>query len=103
MALLVAFVMSFGFAGTLTADYSRLFTTKEDYDVIIDVGEGSDKGECRAHSIILKTRCEYFRIALSSNWAKKDGNYYKYSKPNVTSRAFDVVLKYVEECLFFPL
>ncbi|CAG8560576.1 4049_t:CDS:2, partial [Paraglomus occultum] len=66
-----------------------------DYDVIIDVGEGSDKTQCLAHSIILKTRSEYFRVALSFNWAKKEGDYYRYSKPNITSRAFDAVLKYL--------
>ncbi|GBC24811.2 BTB/POZ protein [Rhizophagus irregularis DAOM 181602=DAOM 197198] len=48
----------------------------------------------KAHSVILRARSYYFRSAFSSNWAKKEGDFYIFKKPNVTPIVFKIILKH---------
>ncbi|CAG8501063.1 10780_t:CDS:2 [Acaulospora morrowiae] len=67
----------------------------DDYNTIIKVGEEPDVKEFKAGSVILSSRSAYFRIALSHEWARKDGDKFYLEKPNVKPRVFDVILKYL--------
>jgi hypothetical protein len=74
-------------------NFSKYFNSTEESDVIIRVGKDNNIGNFRAHSLILKAQCPYFRAGLSSEWAKKDGNNIIFDKSNIEPEVFEVVLK----------
>ncbi|KAF0474157.1 serine-enriched protein [Gigaspora margarita] len=79
----------------LCRDISQLFEDADDYNVIIQVGSGSDFGEFKAHSVILRARCPYFKTALSDKWVEKIENIYYFSKPNISPAVFSLILRYI--------
>ncbi|CAG8700320.1 1234_t:CDS:2, partial [Scutellospora calospora] len=79
----------------LARGYEKLLQNGYQYDVIIRAGEGNNFKEIHAHSLILSARSSYFNAALSSNWAKKEGNYYVFTKPNIPANLFEIILKYL--------
>ncbi|RHZ78317.1 hypothetical protein Glove_166g11 [Diversispora epigaea] len=79
----------------LLRDICNLFDNADDYNVSIQVGEEPDIEVFRTHSVILRARSSYFRAALSSNWAKKKGDFITYKKPNITPKVFKDILKYI--------
>src|SRR6266542_1927602 len=80
---------------SLLQDLNRLYSDADDYDVIIQVGEGPNSEDFKAHSNILRIRTPYFKAALSSNWAKKEGNIAIFKKPNIKPNIFKIILKYI--------
>jgi hypothetical protein len=78
---------------TLIKDISNLYDKPNDCDVKIQVGEDSKMEIFKAHSVILRARSNYFRTAFSSGWAKKEGNFYIFKKPNVSGIVFQIILK----------
>ncbi|CAB4380150.1 unnamed protein product [Rhizophagus irregularis] len=80
---------------TLLRDISNLYDKADDYNVKIQVGEDSKMEIFKAHSVILRARSNYFRSAFSLNWAKKEGDFYVFKKPNVTPIVFQIILKYI--------
>lgn len=81
------------FSNSLLQDISKLFTEADDYNVSIEVGEGSDKETFKAHSVILRTRSSYFKTALSSNWVRKKGDTIIFTMPNLSPKVFKKILK----------
>ncbi|CAG8527258.1 4065_t:CDS:2 [Paraglomus occultum] len=79
----------------LSQSFNRLLDELDDYNVIIEVGTGSTLRRFAAHSVILRARSLYFKTALSSRWAKKQGGYYIFSKPNVDPDVFKLILRYI--------
>ncbi|CAB4418883.1 unnamed protein product [Rhizophagus irregularis] len=80
---------------TLLRDISNLYDKADDYNVKIQVGEESKMEVFKAHSVILRARSNYFRTAFSSDWAKKEGDFYIFKKPNVSGIIFRIILKYI--------
>ena len=79
---------------TLLRDISNLYDDgTDDYNVKIQVGEDSEMEVFNAHSVILRARSTYFRSAFSSGWAKKEGDFFIFKKPNVTATVFQIILK----------
>ena|ERR1051325_9153845 len=78
----------------LIRDISRLYEDSDDCNVQIQVGHGSNVRVFKAHSVILRARSSYFRAALSSNWAKKDGDYMILHQPNISPIVFEIILRY---------
>ena len=76
-------------ASTFNSDLSN----NKDFDVIIQVGEGHNTKEFRAHSAVLQACSPYFKIAFSSNWVVKKDNKIMFNKPNITPMIFDMILK----------
>ncbi|UZO28657.1 uncharacterized protein OCT59_022173 [Rhizophagus irregularis] len=75
-------------------DFERALENEENYDVIIKAGE--EPKELRAHSFVLRTRCPYFKRALSENWEEKDDNgNFIFKKPNISVEVFKLILKYL--------
>ncbi|RIB25319.1 hypothetical protein C2G38_501797 [Gigaspora rosea] len=83
------------FLVTLSKDFSQLLTQAYDYDVDLGIGEEPHMKIFKAHSIILRARCSYFKAALSTEWTKKDGEMFVFKKPNISHNVFDVILKYI--------
>src|SRR5437763_8044393 len=79
----------------LLRDLNRLYSNTDDYDVILKVGEDPNIREFKAHSNILRIRSDYFNAALSQSWVKKEGNIITFTKPNIKSNVFGIVLKYI--------
>ncbi|GBB83805.1 hypothetical protein RclHR1_10470010 [Rhizophagus clarus] len=76
-------------------DVTTILDNADDYDVIIQVGQDYYKREFRAHSVILRARCPYFKSALTANWITKKNNMILFNKPNITSTIFNMILKYI--------
>lgn len=74
-------------------DINNLYDITDDYNVKIQVGEESKMEVFKAHSVILRARSNYFRTAFSSDWAKKEGDFYIFKKPNVSGIIFRIILK----------
>src|SRR4051812_2333807 len=81
-------------------DLENAIENDDDYDVIIKAGEDSDVKELRAHSFMLRTRCSYFKRALSSDWEERDddGNYI-FKKPNISFEVFQLILRQVNNSI----
>ncbi|CAG8797138.1 32654_t:CDS:2, partial [Racocetra persica] len=65
------------------------------YDTIIEVGnELANKKTFQAHSIILYGRCEYFKVALSQQWARKidDKFFLNLRDMNFSANTFELIL-----------
>src|SRR5438034_4885985 len=80
---------------SLLQDLGRMYNDSDDYDVIIQAGEGSNSEEFKAHSNILRIRTTYFKAALSYNWKKKEGDVAVFKKPNIKPNVFKILLKYI--------
>ena len=63
------------------------------YNVVIQVGENQNTKEFRAHSVILRARCHYFKIAFSSEWIRQKDNMIMFNKPNIAPTVFEMILK----------
>lgn len=103
-------------------DIVNLLVSSEEYNVIIHVGkedpglfndhhDGGDDNDDRdsdnrndlgdysgirtfkAHSLILRARCNYFQAALSKQWAKKEGEASILRQPNISPKVFEIILK----------
>ena len=77
----------------LSDDFCQILEQMEEYNTMIFVGQESDVRVFHAHSIVLKARSEYFRAAFVKDWAKKDGQFYCFRKPNISPAAFEMILK----------
>ncbi len=74
-------------------DYEKLLETEEGYDVIIYAGEDENVKEIYAHSLILRTRSQYFRAALSNEWTEKKDGKFIFKKPNISPQLFKIILR----------
>ena len=79
----------------LVNDFSNLLKESDYYDIEIKVGTDVQDGvkTFKAHSGILKTRCSYFKAALSNNWIKRsDNGIILFEKENISPKIFEVLL-----------
>ncbi|PKK71662.1 BTB-domain-containing protein [Rhizophagus irregularis] len=83
------------FHSNLSKDLSLILNNSDDYNVIIQVGKNQNVKEFQAHSVILRARSPYFKSAFSNKWATKKNNMIMFTKPNITPRIFETILKYI--------
>ncbi|CAG8597174.1 2022_t:CDS:2, partial [Cetraspora pellucida] len=79
----------------LASDYKKLLQNGHNSDVIIRFGKGENLKELYAHSLILRARSSFFDSALSSRWAKKEGNSFIIEMEDVPINTFKAVLRYI--------
>ncbi|RIA93815.1 BTB/POZ protein [Glomus cerebriforme] len=65
----------------------------DDYNVKVNVGKNPNTKEFYAHTNILRARSPYFKRALSQNWAEKKNNMINFTKPNISSIVFEMIIK----------
>ncbi|RGB24674.1 hypothetical protein C1646_676195 [Rhizophagus diaphanus] len=82
------------FHSGLLKDISSLLNDTDDSNVIIKVGE-YDVKEFRAHSIILRARCPYFKNKLLDERPTQKNNMITFDISNITPTVFEMVLKYI--------
>ncbi|CAG8444404.1 16209_t:CDS:2 [Dentiscutata heterogama] len=75
-----------------TKQFKFLVDKAEDYNVIIQAGDPTNHKEFKAHSVLLRARCGYFRSALSNDWPRKSGDIIVFRKPNIPSGIFEIIL-----------
>ncbi|CAG8612525.1 38525_t:CDS:2 [Gigaspora margarita] len=77
-----------------SSDSSNNSTINDPHDTLIEIyDQGSNNVKVfNAHSSVLCSRCEYFKIALSDKWAKKDDNMYKL-RLEISCDAFEIIFK----------
>ncbi|KAF0424741.1 btb/poz domain-containing protein 19-like [Gigaspora margarita] len=83
------------FLNIMSRHYTALLESGDHFDMIIHAGQELDTREFKVHSLVLRARSTYFRAALSSNWARSDGNILIFNKPNVSPSVFEIILKYI--------
>ncbi|KAG9293438.1 hypothetical protein G9A89_009162 [Geosiphon pyriformis] len=83
------------FTVTLIHDLSELLQQSDEYNIIIEVGEKAELKKFQAHSVLLRARSPYFRRALPNEWAKKRSNIVIFKKPNIASKIFEIILRYM--------
>ncbi|CAG8637915.1 4288_t:CDS:2 [Ambispora leptoticha] len=76
-------------------DISRLLKSGRYSNVEIRAGEAPNVKVFRAHSVILRARCPYFRTALSPAWNTESGDKFKIEKPNIKGTVFEAILRYI--------
>ena len=82
------------FLSRLFNDISNLLKNSDDYDVLLEIGQAPNTRVFKAHSIILKARCLYFKSALSNDWCKKDERCnLVFKKQDILPNVFEVILK----------
>ncbi|RHZ73590.1 hypothetical protein Glove_230g161 [Diversispora epigaea] len=86
--------MAFKFLERLSQDFSELINDKEEYNVIIEVGQEQNKKTFTAHSAILRYRSSYFNKELSNTVPSVDNNKI-ISKKNISAQIFEIILKYI--------
>ncbi|CAG8578005.1 12985_t:CDS:2, partial [Ambispora gerdemannii] len=64
----------------------------EDYNVTIKVGQGDYIKTFLAHSVILRARSQYFKIALSRSWARQSDVIIAMEKPNIRPKVFEKII-----------
>ena len=87
--------MERNFLSELSHDIGQLLSTGDNYDLIIQAGEGQNMKEFFVHSLILSTRSTYFKAALSRVWSKKEDGVIIFKKPNISPNTFEIILKYL--------
>ena len=55
----------------------------DDFDVILQVGEGHNSKEYHVHSAILQECSPYFKGAFSSNWIVRKDNMITFNSPTL--------------------
>ncbi|CAG8784358.1 25508_t:CDS:2, partial [Dentiscutata erythropus] len=83
------------FFDDLSNELSNILEDSDDYDVIIQAGKEPEFKEFKAHSVILRARSPYFKVALSDKWMKNKENIYYFPKPNISPAVFHLILRYI--------
>ncbi|RHZ55529.1 hypothetical protein Glove_414g15 [Diversispora epigaea] len=86
--------MAFKFLEKLSQDFSELLNDKEEYNVIIEVGQEKNKKTFTAHSTILRYRSSYFNKELTNTILSDDNNKI-ITKTNFSAQIFEIILKYI--------
>ena len=79
---------------TLANDINKM-QDSDNCDLQLVVGSDANTQTFLVHSVILQARSPYFNTALSSTWARMEGDKLKFSKPNITPEVFQIILKLV--------
>src|SRR3954453_9704413 len=79
----------------LSQNIGQLFSTGDNYDLIIQAGEGQNMKEFFSHSLILSARSTYFKTALSKEWARKENGIIIFKKPNISPEIIELILNYL--------
>ena len=86
--------MSFECFQETANDYEKLYENEKSYDVvIIYVGENENLREVHAHSLILRTRSQYFCTALSRGKVERRDGKYILRKPDISPQLFKSILR----------
>ncbi|RIB11995.1 hypothetical protein C2G38_2042211 [Gigaspora rosea] len=78
----------------LSNNLNELLKNSDGYNVIIEVGQAPNNKTFKAHSIILNSRCSYFKDKLDAV-IYNDKNVKTIKQSNVSVKVFDIIIKYI--------
>ncbi|CAG8464058.1 9771_t:CDS:2, partial [Acaulospora morrowiae] len=81
--------MTSTFFGNLSQSFLSLLENNEEYNIIIEIGNGSLKQSFKAHASILCCRCPHLYNELKDG----KGNIRTITKPNIPVKAFGIIIK----------
>ncbi|RGB38440.1 BTB/POZ domain-containing protein [Rhizophagus diaphanus] len=87
--------MPFKYSQEIVNELEKLLEAEEEYNVIIYAGENEIMKEIYAHSILLRIRSQYFRMAFSNEWSEKKDGKYVFNFSNISPRSFKIILRFV--------
>ncbi|RHZ75118.1 hypothetical protein Glove_217g44 [Diversispora epigaea] len=87
--------MVFNFLEKLSRDFSELLNDKEEYNVIIEIGQEQNKKTFTAHSAVLRYRSSYFNKELTNTVPGDNNNNKIITNPNISSQIFETILRYI--------
>ncbi|KAF0532042.1 serine-enriched protein [Gigaspora margarita] len=85
--------MTIKFYEKLSSNLNDLLTNGNEYNIIIEVGKAPNNQVFKAHSVILSSRCPYFKDKLNSIICN-NGNRKKINV-DISIRVFDLIIKYI--------
>ncbi|RIB15371.1 hypothetical protein C2G38_2143597 [Gigaspora rosea] len=86
--------MAAKFFEQLSSDLNELLKNNDEYNVIIEVGQAPNIQAFKVHSIILKSRCLYFKDKLKS-MTYNDKNVKIMKQTNISIEVFNIIIKYI--------
>ena len=86
--------MSTNFYTQHSNNFSQLFESGNNFDLLLSVGSEQDSKEFKVHTQILCAQSTYFQVALSKKWLKKKGDCFVFEKANVEADVFEIILRY---------
>ncbi|RHZ73532.1 hypothetical protein Glove_230g214 [Diversispora epigaea] len=87
--------MKYLFLDKLTQNFSELLGDKEEYNVIIEVGDEPNKKTFTAHSAVLRYRSSYFNNELKNTVPNINNSIKTITIQNIPAQAFEIILKYI--------
>ncbi|CAG8655437.1 6984_t:CDS:2 [Paraglomus brasilianum] len=87
--------MSKNFYTQLLNNFSQLFESGKNSDLILYVGYKHDIKVFKVHTQILCAQSTYFQAALSKKLFKKEDDCYVFEKTNVEADVFEIILRYL--------
>ncbi|KAF0546344.1 btb/poz domain-containing protein 19-like [Gigaspora margarita] len=76
----------------LSNNLNELLNNSDEYNVVIEVGQAPNIRVFKVHSIILSSRCLYFKDKLSAT-TYNDKNVKVIKQNNVSIEVFEVIIK----------
>ncbi|RIB06073.1 hypothetical protein C2G38_542766 [Gigaspora rosea] len=86
--------MTAKFFERLSSDLNDLLKNSDEYNVIVEVGQAPNNQVFKVHSVILNSRCLYFKNQLNSI-TYNDNNVKIIKQTNVSVEVFDLIIKYI--------
>ncbi|RIB15928.1 hypothetical protein C2G38_1550216 [Gigaspora rosea] len=86
--------MTVNFFDQLSSNLNQLLKNSNEYNVIIEVGQGPDIQAFKVHSIILNSRCLYFKDKLDAI-TYNNNNVKIIKQPNISIEVFNIIIKYI--------
>ncbi|RIB14153.1 hypothetical protein C2G38_1677360 [Gigaspora rosea] len=86
--------MAVKFFENLSNNYLELLDDKEDFNIVINVGESPNAKVFQAHSAILRCRSLYFRNELVNN-SKIKNDLKTIDSKNISIQKFEIIIKYI--------
>ena len=84
--------MTVNFFEQLSSNLNELLKNSDEYNVIIEVGQEPNNQTFKVHSIILNSRCLYFKDKLGVI-IYNDNNVKIIKQPNISIEVFDIIIK----------
>ncbi|RIB29195.1 hypothetical protein C2G38_2239035 [Gigaspora rosea] len=86
--------MTVNFFEQLSSNLNQLLKNSNEYNVIIEIGQVPDIHAFKVHSIILNSRCLYFKDKLDAI-TYNNNNVKIIKQPNISIEVFNIIIKYI--------
>ncbi|RIB23533.1 hypothetical protein C2G38_2139711 [Gigaspora rosea] len=86
--------MAVAFYDKFSSDISNLLIFDDEFNVTIEVGQAPNNQVFKAHSIILSSRCPYFKNKLHT-MTYNEYNFKTIKRNDISVEVFDIIIRYI--------